>query len=130
MDRHRKGYWAERWQKQKEQKSALNSSSNLNSSSDEKKSSSKKKKDRRAYYREYNKKHSERLNRGFTKGYINGNVSDGLKPKKRVWLNKTLGIYIIGYDEMGRPITNHPFSDLLRNKELEWHDDDWFEDCD
>lgn len=36
-----------------------------------------KKKDRRAYYREYNKKHPERLDRGFTKGYLNRNVSDG-----------------------------------------------------
>lgn len=87
----------------------------------------KNKKDRRAYYREYNKKHPERLNRGYTKGYVNGNVSDGLK---RQWLNETLGIYIIGYDEMGRPITNNPFGDMLRNKEMEWHDDDWEESCD
>ena len=32
-------------------------------------------KDRRAYYREYNKKHPERLNRGYTKGYVNGSLS-------------------------------------------------------
>lgn len=85
------------------------------------------KKDRRAYYREYNKKHPERLNRGFTKGYNNGNVSEGIKTKKRQWLNEALGIYIIGYDEIGRPITNSPISDLLRNKDMEWHDDDWCE---
>ena len=82
----------------------------------------KRKKDRRAYYREYNKKHPERLNRGFTKGYVNGNVCEGLKVKVMP------DTYIIGYDEIGRPITNHPLSDLLRNKEMEWHDDDWCED--
>ena len=47
--------------------------------------------------------------------------------KRRNWLNKTLGIYIIGYDELGRPITNNPLGDMLRNKEMEWHDDDWCE---
>ena len=60
-------------------------------------------KDRRAYYREYNKKHPERLNRGFTKGYINGNVSDGPIQKKpqRTW-----------YDRMFNPT----FSELLYDK--------------
>jgi hypothetical protein len=85
------------------------------------------KKDRREYYKEYNKKHPERLNRGFTKGYNNGNVSDGIKKKKRHWLNETLGIYIIGYDEMGMPITNNPFGDMIRNREALWHDDNWEE---
>lgn len=33
-------------------------------------------------------------------------------------------------DELGRPITNDPLGDLLRNKEMEWHDDDWCEDVD
>lgn len=82
-----------------------------------------KKKDRRAYYREYNKKHPERLDRGFIKGYVNGNVSDGA-------INNTVEIYgirIIGHDELGLPITNNPFGDMLRNKEMEWHDDDWCE---
>ena len=83
---------------------------------------------RKGYYHDYNQAHPERLNRGFTKGYNNGNVSDGVKEKKRKWLNKTLGIYIIGYDEIGRPITNDPLGDMLRNKEMEWHDDDWCED--
>lgn len=82
---------------------------------------------RKGYYHDYNQAHPERLNRGFTKGYNNGNVSDGVKEKKRTWLNKTLGIYIIGYDELGRPITNNPLGDMLRNKEMEWHDDDWCE---
>ena len=40
------------------------------------------------------------------------------------------GIRIIGYDELGRPITNNPFGDMLRNKEMEWHDDDWCEEPD
>ena len=82
------------------------------------------------YYHDYNQAHPERLNRGFTKGYNNGNVSDGVKEKKRIYLNKALGIYIIGYDELGRPITNSHFSDILRNKEMEWHDDDWCEEPD
>lgn len=85
---------------------------------------------KKGYYRKYNKAHPERLNRGFTKGYVNGNVSDGPKQKKREWLDETLGVYIIGYDEMGRPITNNPLGDMLRNKEMEWHDDDWEESCD
>lgn len=76
-------------------------------------------KDRREYYKEYNKKHPERLNRGFTKGYVNGNVSDGpivAKPKNR-----------IAYDRMFNPT----FSELLSDKVfVEWHDDDWCEDND
>ena len=61
------------------------------------------KKNRRAYYREYNKKHPERLNRGFTKGYRNGNVSDGpiVKVAKRTW-----------YDRMFNPT----FSEMLYDK--------------
>lgn len=127
-DRHRPGYWKERWQKQKEARNAENKEQD----STPKKKTSKKKKDRhrKGYYHDYNQAHPERLNRGFTKGYKNGNVSDGPKEKHRVWLDKTFGIYIIGYDELGRPITNDPLGDMLRNKEMEWHDDDWCEDCD
>lgn len=40
------------------------------------------------------------------------------------------GVYIIGYDELGLPVTNNPFGDLLRNREMMWHDEDWCEDCD
>ena len=77
-------------------------------------------KDRRAYYREYNKKHPERLNRGYTKGYRNGNVRDGRieekKVSKRTW-----------YDRMFNPT----FSELLYDKVfVEWHDDDWEEGVD
>ena len=69
------------------------------------------KKDRRAYYREYNKKHPERLNRGFTKGYVNGNVSDGPIQKKsqRTW-----------YDRMFNPT----FSELLYDKATDPRGDD------
>lgn len=128
-DRHRPGYWKERWAKQKAAKQAEAEANGENDSPKPKKNPSKQKKDRhrKGYYHDYNQAHPERLNRGFTKGYNNGNVEDGPKEKKRNWLNKTLGIYIIGYDELGRPITNSPLSDMLRNKEMEWHDDDWDE---
>ena len=127
-DRHREGYWKERWAKQKAAKQA-ESEKDADTSEKPQKQASKPQKDRhrKGYYHDYNQAHPERLDRGFTKGYNNGNVSDGLKQKKRQWLNKTLGIYIIGYDELGRPITNNPFGDMLRNKEMEWHDDDWDE---
>lgn len=115
-DRHREGYWKERWAKQKSERET-------NRGGDEPKkdrteyfreyNKKRPKKDRRAYYRDYNKKHPERLNRGFTKGYY-GSI-DGNK--------------ILGYDVMGRPITDNPFSDTLRNKEMQWHDDDWYENC-
>lgn len=63
---------------------------------------------RPGYYREYNKKHPERLNRGFTKGYK--------KPAKRT-----------AYDRMFNPT----MSELLYDKVfVEWHDDDWCEDDD
>ena len=92
-------------------------------------------KDRREYYKEYNKKHGdrhkkgyyhkynqehpERLNRGFTKGYVNGNVSEGVITKKR---HKRTA-----YDRMFNPT----LSELLYDKVfVEWHDDDWCEDDD
>ena len=63
------------------------------------------------YYRKYNMSHPERLDRGFTKGYNNGNVSDGITEIHNTnnVLNKTL-------------------SELLYHKcFVEWHDDDWEE---
>lgn len=73
---------------------------------------------KKGYYRKYNQAHPERLNRGFTKGYVNGNVSDGpieAKPKNRT-----------AYDRMFNPT----FSELLYDKVfVEWHDDDWEESC-
>ena len=127
-DRHREGYWKERWARQKAARQA-ESGKDADTSEKPRKKDPKPKKDRhrKGYYREYNQAHPERLNRGFTRGYNNGNVDDGVKQKKRRWLNRTLGIYIIGYDELGRPITNDPLGDMLRNKETEWHDDDWSE---
>lgn len=86
----------------------------------------KKDRHRKGYYKEYNKKHPERLNRGFTKGYNNGNVSDGVKPKSNgnIW-----------YDQLGRPHSrdffNPTLTDVLDYKcNSEWHDDDWCEDVD
>ena len=124
-DRHREGYWKERWAKQKAAKQA-ETETNTDTPSKPQKRTSKSKKDRhrKGYYHDYNQAHPERLNRGFTKGYKNGNVSDGLEDE-RIWLGPD--VYIKGYDELGIPITNSPLSDLLRNKEMEFHDDDWDE---
>lgn len=119
-DRHRDGYWKERWAKQKAAKQT-ETDKDADAPTKPKKQASKPKKDRhrKGYYHDYNQAHPERLERGFTKGYRGGNV------KKRIWLDPDT--YIVGYDEFGRPITNNPLSDLLRNKEMEWHDDDWDE---
>ena len=75
------------------------------------------------YYSDYNITHPERLDRGYTKGYNNGNVSDGIKEKHNtnIW-----------YDTLGHPHSNNFFnptlSDLLYHKcFVEWHDDDWEE---
>ena len=138
-DRHRDGYWKERWKNQKENNTAADRSGywkerwakqkteKANEKPQQTEKPKKQDRHRKGYYHDYNQAHPERLDRGFTKGYNNGNISDGVKEKKRKWLNKTLGIYIIGYDEIGRPITNDPLGDMLRNKEMEWHDDDWEE---
>ena len=78
----------------------------------------------KGYYTNYNNEHPERLDRGFTKGYNNGNISDGVKEKRNtnIW-----------YDALGRPHSNDffnpTFSDLLDYKcNVEWHDDDWCEE--
>ena len=127
-DRHREGYWKERWAKQKAAKQA-ESEKDAYTPTKPQKQASKPKKDRhrKGYYHDYNQSHPERLNRGFTKGYNNGNVSDGKIGRNEIGKEIFPGVYIIGYDELGRPITNSPFSDMLRNKEMEWHDDDWNE---
>ena len=144
-DRHRKGYYNEyaernekkdrhsadyyrkyRERKKLEKETSLSSVSSSNSITETDKKSKMKKKDRRVYYREYNKKHPERLDRGFTKGYVNGNVSDGAINHT----DKIYGMRILGYDELGCPVTNYPLSDMLRNKEMEWYDDDWCEEPD
>ena len=146
-DRHREGYYKEyaertgkkdrhsadyykkyrerkKLEKEAEASSSVDSSVNsLSVSNTETKKKAKPKKDRRAYHREYNKKHPERLNRGFTKGCVNGNASEG-----EINGFDVFGICILGYDELGRPITNDPFGDMIRNKMMEWHDDDWCEE--
>lgn len=146
-DRHREGYYKEyaertgkkdrhsadyykkyRERKKLEKEASLTSVSSADTSSVSNTETNKKakpKKDRRAYYREYNKKHPERLNRGYTKGCVNGNASEG-----EIYGFDVFGISILGYDELGRPITNDPFGDMIRNKMMEWHDDDWCEEPD
>ena len=127
-DRHREGYWKERWAKQKAAKEAENEK-NTDAAPKPKKQANKPQKDRhrKGYYHDYNQTHPERLDRGFTKGYKNGNVSDGRVNDKGIGTEIFPGVHIKGYDELGRPITNSPLSDMLRNKEMEWHDDDWDE---
>ena len=130
-DRHSADYYKKYRERKKLEKEAEASSSvdsSVNSSTvsnTETKKKAKAKKDRRAYYREYNKKHPERLNRGYTKGCVNGNASEG-----EINGFDVFGIRILGYDELGRPITNDPFGDMIRNKMMEWHDDDWCEEPD
>lgn len=150
-DRHREGYYKEyaertgkkdrhsadyykkyRARKKLEKEASSTTETSADSASDsysisnmETNKKVKPKKDRRAYYREYNKKHIERLNRGYTKGCVNGNASEG-----KIYGFDVFGIRILGYDELGRPITNDPFGDMIRNKMMEWHDDDWCEEPD
>ena len=129
-DRHSADYYKKYRERKKLEKEATSSAvSSVDSSSvsntETNKKAKAKKKDRRAYYREYNKKHPERLNRGYTKGCVNGNASEG-----EIYGFDVFGIRILGYDELGRPITNEPFGDMIRNKMMEWHDDDWCEEPD
>ena len=59
------------------------------------------------YYSDYNIAHPERLERGYTKGYNNGNVSDGIKE-----IHNT------------NNVLNNTLSELLYHKcFVEWHDD-------
>lgn len=81
---------------------------------------------KKGYYSRYNAQHPERLERGYTKGYVNGNFSEGAKekPNGTIW-----------YDALGRPhsrdFLNPTFTDLLDWKCFgEWHDDDWCEEPD
>ena len=133
-DRHSADYYKKYRERKKLEKEASSSAvssvdSSVNSSpvsnTETNKKAKAKKKDRRAYYREYNKKHPERLNRGYTKRCVNGNASEG-----EIYGFDVFGIHILGYDELGRPITNDPFGDMIRNKMMEWHDDDWCEEPD
>ena len=129
-DRHSADYYKKYRERKKLEKEASSSVDSVSDSSvvsntETNKKAKAKKKDRRAYYREYNKKHPERLNRGYTKGCVNGNASEG-----EIYGFDVFGIHILGYDELARPITNDPFGDMIRNKMMEWHDDDWCEEPD
>ena len=72
-DRH--DYWKKRWEEEKSK-----SSSDIKPKS-KRRSKSKKDRHRKGYYHDYNQVHPERLERGHTKGYVNGNVSEGHKKK-------------------------------------------------
>ena len=44
------------------------------------------------YNHKYNQSHPERLDRGFTKGYNNGNISDGVKENRNIniWYDSSI----------------------------------------
>lgn len=117
-DRHRPGYWAERWAKQKADKKQ--------SEKEGKPVQKQKDRHRPGYYREYNMKHPERLNRGYTKGYVGGCLDNG-KINQEIGKEIFPDVKIIGYDEIGRPVTNDNFYNHILHKNMEWHDDDWYE---
>lgn len=118
-DRHRPGYYKEYSERRKKEgKSTDRHRPGYYEEYEEKRNKRGKRPDRhrKNYYHDYNKAHPERLDRGYTAGYKNGNVSDGpIGQKERLRV-----------DFMGRPITNDSFNDLLRNKEAQWYDDDVF----
>lgn len=127
-DRHREGYWKERWAKQKAEKEKNGDKPVAKKST--KKKSVKKDRHKPGYYREYNKQHPERLERGFTKGYINGKVSNGHKPVRPNYPDGCLKDLGDGYyiDRLGWKRHLDPLTDALLRKEQEWHDDDWCEE--
>lgn len=77
---------------------------------------------KKGYYRKYNKEHPERLERGFTKGYVNGNVSEGKKRKRN-------GGYV--FDDLDRAYStdfyNPTMTQMINERLSMWHDDDWEE---
>ena len=82
----------------------------------------------KGYHTNYNKAHKSRLERGFTKGYINGKVSNGLKRTSGIRGN---GGYSV--DSLGRVYSNDFYNptltDMINQREYgTWHDDDWCED--
>lgn len=130
VDRHRPGYWKERWAKQKAQKQAAAGSQEQETAPKTPKTAKPKKdRHRKGYYHDYNKAHPERLDRGFTKGYVNGNVSDGPKTKQPNYPDGCIQVLGDGYyiDNLGWKRHIDPITDALLQKEQEWHDDDWYE---
>lgn len=121
-DRH--GYWAERWEKEKAGRAET-----ILLEKPKSKTAKKKDRHRKGYYHDYNQAHPERLERGFTKGYVNGNVSEGLKPVKPNYPDGCLQELGDGYyiDRLGWKRHLDPVTDMLLRKEQEWHDDDWCE---
>lgn len=119
-DRHE--YWKERWAKQKAEKE---------SGKPGKSKSGKKDRHRKGYYHDYNVKHPERLERGYTKGYVNGNVSEGPVERHPDYPDGCIQVLGGGYyiDRMGWKRHLDPITDALTIKEQEWHDDDWDEGC-
>lgn len=86
---------------------------------------------KKGYYHKYNAEHPERLERGYTKGYVNGCVSEGATARIpnynfdggcAAYLGN--GYYI---DRTGWKRHVNPMTDMLLCKEQEWHDDDWCE---
>ena len=120
-DRHE--YWKKRWEEEKSKSPSSTSKSN------KKKSKSKKDRHRKGYYHDYNQAHPERLERGFTKGYVNGNVSEGLKTPQPNYPDGCIEVLGDGYyiDRMGWTRHIDPMTDMLTIKEQEWHDDNWCE---
>ena len=111
---------------QRKEKENLTSQSTEPNTSAKTQPKKRKKTNRKEYYRKYNQEHPKILNRGFTKGYINGNINDG-----PIYPNTDfLGRRILGYDEFGMPVTNDQFGDMMKNYEMIWHDDDWCEEPD
>jgi hypothetical protein len=140
-DRHE--YWAERWRKQKENgtkpdrhdywkkrwEDEKEVSETFEKPKSKKKSGKKKDRHRKGYYHDYNQAHPERLERGYTKGYVNGNVSEGPKEKQPNYPDGCIEVLGDGYyiDRMGWKRHIDPLTDMLTIKEQEWHDDDWDE---
>ena len=118
-DRHRPGYYKEyNERRKKEGKTADRHRHGYYEEYEEKRSKRRKRPDRhrKNYYHDYNKAHPERLNRGYTTGHKNGNVSDGpIGQKEQPQV-----------DFMGRPVSGDNFRDMLRNKESQWYDEDVF----
>lgn len=110
-DRHKPGYWAKRWAKQKANGTVPKGDRH-----------------KPGYYSKYNKEHPERLERGFTKGYVNGNYSEG-KPKQINYPDGCIKDLGDGYyiDKLGWKRHIDSLTDALLRKEQEWHDNGWYE---
>jgi len=118
----RSKYWKERWVREKSTKTQETEKS-------ENKKPASKDRHRKGYYHDYNAAHHERLERGYTKGYVNGNVSEGRVKREPNYPDGCIQVLDNGYyiDRMGWKRHLNPITDALTIKEQEWHDDDWCE---